>query len=193
MKNSEWIDLEKLEQLMQSKPYAELSHEEKEWVSQWMESPDEYDVLRKSEVQMRQYFHDSNVNPPVQSTLTQLTKHLKTKTSKQRVGFWWQLKPSLSAWSMAILFGGVGWWIGQSANSTVAKTETVQSTIIRDTIYIDSQPDTIFSERVIYRDRPVILTGGSHDKESSKKSSESNGINMKEKEELEKLLVSGTK
>lgn len=192
MKNSEWIDLEKLERLMLSKPYAELSHEEKEWVSQWVESPIEYDVMRKSETQMRQYFHDSKVIPPATSTLVELTNHLKRKTSKQRVGFWWQLKPSLSTWSMAILFGSVGWWIGQSTNSNAAKPETVQSTVIRDTIYMASQPDTVFREKIIYKDRPVILTRRNNGIESKSVSSKSNGINMKEKEELEKLLVSGT-
>jgi hypothetical protein len=191
MKNSEWIDLENLERLMLSKPYAELNHEEKEWVSQWVESPVEYDVMRKSETQMRQYFHDSKVIPPAPSTLVELTNHLKRKTSKQRVGFWWQLKPSLSTWSMAILFGSVGWWIGLSTNSNVANTKALQSTIVRDTIYVASQPDTIFTEKIIYKDRPVIFTRSNNNPES-KKSSESNGINMKEKEELEKLLVSGT-
>jgi hypothetical protein len=192
MKNSEWINLEKFEQLMQSKPYAELNHEEKEWVSQWVESSDEYEMLRKSETKIRQYFLDNQVNPPASTTLAQLTMHLKRKPGKQHAGLWWQFKPSLSAWSMAILFGSVGWWIGQSTNSNIAKAEALRSPIVLDTIYIASQPDTVFREKVIYRDRPVILTRRSNDIESSKKSTESNGINMKEKEELEKLLVSGT-
>ncbi len=192
MKNSEWIDLEKLEHLMQSKSYTELNHEEKEWVNQWVESSDEYETLRKSETKIRQYFYDSPVNPPAESTLAQLTNHLNGKICKQPAGLWWQFKPSLSSWSMAILFSCVGWWIGQSTSSIVAKGEAIPSTIVRDTIYLASQPDTVFREKVIYRDRPANLTRRSNDIESGKKPSESNGINMKEKEELEKLLVSGT-
>lgn len=192
MKNSEWIDLEKLERLMQSKSYSELNHGEKEWVSQWVESADEYDGLRKSETKIRQYLLDNQFNPPAAKTLTQLTNHLKKKTSKQPAWVWRRFKPSLSAWSTAILFGSVGWWIGQSAtNSNTAKTESIKSTIVRDTIYVQSQPDTVFTERVIYKDPPVKLTRSS-DMELNQQSSESNGINMKEKEELEKLLVSGT-
>jgi hypothetical protein len=191
MKNSEEFDLEKLEWLMKSKSYTELSNEEREWVSQWMESASEYDLLRKSEIQMRQYFDDSKIDPPASSTLAQLVNHLKKKNRMQQAGVWWQIKPSLSTWALAILFGCVGWWIGQSASSPVAQQEVITSTIVRDTIYIASKVDTIFMEKVIYKDRPVILTKNNSIKEL-KNTSGSNGINMKEKEELEKLLVSGT-
>lgn len=190
MKNSEEIDLEKLELLMQNKPYSELNHDEKEWVNQWVESASEYDRLRKSETQMRQYFHDTRINPPALATVTLLTNHLKKKTRAQQVGMWWQFKPSLSAWSLAILFGCLGWWIGQSTTSPVVKQGARTSAIIHDTIYIASQPDTVFTEKIIYKDRSVILT--KNNRESKNAASESHGINMKEKEELEKLLVSGT-
>jgi hypothetical protein len=192
MKNSEEFDLEKLELLMQSKSYAQLSREEKEWVSQWVESASEYDLLRKSEIQMRQYFHDSKTNPPASSTLAHLTNHLKKETRTQQAGLWGQFKPSLSVWSLAILFGCVGWWIGQSTSSPVTQPEVITSSIIHDTIYIASKADTIFTEKIIYKDRPVIVTRNNNSKEFKNTSSESNGINMKEKEELEKLLVSGT-
>jgi hypothetical protein len=43
----------------------------------------------------------------------------------------------------------------------------------------------------VYKDRPVILTRNLGTTDVNK-SIEKNGINMKEKEELEKLLVSGT-
>jgi len=192
MKNPEEINLEKLELLVQSKSFAELSHEEKEWVSQWVESGNDYDMLRKSETQMRQYFLDSKVNPPTLSTLTQLTSHLRKKARGQQIGLRWQFKPSLSAWALAIVFGCVGWWIGQSTTSPVTQSAGITSAIIHDTIYIASKPDTIVTEKVIYRDRPVILTKSVDKDRSSQKLSQPDGINMKEKEELEKLLVSGT-
>lgn len=191
MKNSDEFDLEKLEWLIQSKSYMELSNEEKEWVSHWMESASEYDLLRKSEIQTRQYFDDSKIDPPASSTLTQLTSHLKKKNRRLQAGIWWQFKPSLSTWALAILFGCVGWWIGQSASSPAAQQEVIISTTVRDTIYIASKADTIFTEKIIYKDRPVIMTRNDSSKEL-KNTSVSNGINMKEKEELEKLLVSGT-
>lgn len=191
MKNSDEFDLEKLEWLIQSKSYMELSKEEKEWVSHWMESASEYDLLRKSEIQMRQYFDDSKIDPPASSTLTQLTSHLKKKNRRLQAGIWWQFKPSLSTWALAIFFGCVGWWIGQSASSPAAQQEVITSTTVRDTIYIASKADTIFTEKIIYKDRPVIMIRNDSSKEL-KNTSVSNGINMKEKEELEKLLVSGT-
>lgn len=191
MKNSEWIDLEKLEQLMQSKSYTELSHEEKEWVSQWVESVDEYDALRTSETRIRQYFLESKVNSPDEAMLEQLTSRLKKKVAKQKAEVTWQFKPSISTWSIAVLFGCLGWWIGQSTTNT-STADAVQSIIIRDTIYLVSQPDTVFTERTIYKDPTVILARSGNTIQSIDKSSGSNGVNMKEKEELEKLLVSGT-
>ena len=191
MKNSEWIDLEKLEQLMQSKSYTELSHEEKEWVSQWVESVDEYDALRTSETRIRQYFLESMVNSPDEAMLEQLTSRLKKKVAKQKAEVTWQFKPSISTWSIAVLFGCLGWWIGQSTTNT-STADAVQSIIIRDTIYLVSQPDTVFTERTIYKDPTVILARSGNTIQSIDKSSGSNGVNMKEKEELEKLLVSGT-
>lgn len=190
MKNSKEIDLEKLELLMKSKSFAQLTEEEKEWVSQWVKSPGDYDVLREFETQMHQYFQDSKINTPASATLGQLKGHLKKKTRAQQAGIWWHLKPSLSAWSLAILFGFAGWWFGRSTSFPEAKPEVITSAIIYDTIYITSKPDTIFTEKIIYKDRPITRNMGS--KELKHPSSESNGINMKEKEELEKLLVSGT-
>lgn len=192
MKNSKEIDLEKLELLMKSKSFAQLSDEEKEWVSQWVKSPGEYDVLRKFETQMHDYFQDTKINTPASAALGQLKGHLRRKTREQQAGIWWHLKPSLSTLSLAILFGFVGWWFGRSTTSPEAKPGVIKSAIVYDTIYIASKPDTIFTEKIIYKDRPVILTGNMDSKELKHPSSESNGINMKEKEELEKLLVSGT-
>lgn len=191
MKNSEWIDLEKLEQLMHNKSYSELNHEEKDWVSRWVKSVDEYDALRTSETRIRQYFLESKVNSPDEAMLEQLTSRLKKKVAKQKAEVTWQFKPSISTWSIAVLFGCLGWWIGQSTTNT-STADAVQSIIVRDTIYLVSQPDTVFTERTIYKDPTIILARSGNTIESLDKSSGSNGVNMKEKEELEKLLVSGT-
>ncbi len=191
MKNSEWIDLEKLEQLMHNKSYSELNHEEKDWVSRWVKSVDEYEALRTSETRIRQYFLESKVNSPDEAMLEQLTSRLKKKVAKQKAEVTWQFKPSISTWSIAALFGCLGWWIGQSTTNT-STADAVQSIIVRDTIYLVSQPDTVFTERTIYKDPTIILARSGNTIESIDKSSGSNGVNMKEKEELEKLLVSGT-
>jgi hypothetical protein len=91
---------------------------------------------------------------------------------------------------MSVLFGSLGWWIGQSTNEK-SQTQTFSPVVVHDTIYVASKPDTIFTEKVVYKNRPIILTRNPRTMDVNK-SIEKNGINMKEKEELEKLLVSGT-
>jgi hypothetical protein len=63
-----------------------------------------------------------------------------------------------------------------------------------DTVFIASKPDTIIRERIVYVKTPATAPALQTAKsvqfipvETSK------GVNMKEKEELEKLLVSGSR
>lgn len=186
MKN-EMIDLEKLEQLIQSKSYADLSEEEKEWVKKWVTISDEYNNLRSSEIEIRQYFRNTKITPSPE-TLTQLTTRLRKKP-RERNSFFWQLKPSFGSVLVSVFLGGLGWWIGQSSNDSTL-IQAVNTLVVHDTIYVASKPDTIYTEKVVYKDRQVILTRSASTE--GNKPIEKNGINMKEKEELEKLLVSGT-
>jgi hypothetical protein len=190
MKNHELMEVEKMEQLMRNKSYDELNSEEREWVNQWIDSLEEYELLRKSEIQIRQYLQKERVNPPDQKVLTHLTSRLRLKSAAS-TEMGWTLKPSWSVLLVACFFGFAGWWIGNStsANNPV---NALQQVVIRDTIYRASKPDTIVIEKVIYRDRPVILTKSVDNDKSNQNPSQPDGINMKEKEELEKLLVSGT-
>ncbi len=92
---------------------------------------------------------------------------------------------------MIALFFGVGsWWATSSHNQLKPQEQVLTSSIVYDTIYVASKPDTVFTEKVVYRDQPVILTR--IDVVEKNKPMDKNGINMKEKEELEKLLVSGS-
>lgn len=186
MKN-EMIDLEKIEQLIQSKSYADLSEEEKEWIGKWVISAGEYENLRSSEFEIRQYFQNTKVTPKPE-TLIQLTNHLRIR-SRARPNLFWQLKPTFGAVLMSVFLGGLGWWIGQSSNDS-PQIQAVNTVVVHDTIFVASKPDTIFTEKVVYKDRQVILTRSTSTEVNYP--IEKNGISMKEKEELEKLLVSGT-
>lgn len=190
MKKTDEIELERLELLIQSKSFVELNREEREWIGKWINSPGEYENLRSSEIEIRQYFLNTKVADPDSETLIHLTKRLRMTKSRQSSGKYWLLKPSLGAVIMSVLFGSLGWWIGQSTNEK-SQQQTFSPIIVHDTIYVASKPDTIYTEKVVYKDRPVILTRNLGTTDVNK-SIEKNGINMKEKEELEKLLVSGT-
>jgi hypothetical protein len=190
MKNIE-LDLERVERLIRSKSYAELSNEEKVWLSPWVTSSHEYETLRNSETKIRKYFLDNRISAPDPKILLRLTTHLKTNSIRRQEHSWWQLKPAIGVAGVAVIFGFAGWWIGQSSHDE-SSSGIRSSAVVRDTIYIMSKQDTIFSEKVIYRDRPIRLTRNSDQTKPDITPSQVNGINMKEKEELEKLLVSGT-
>jgi len=188
MKNPEMFDLERLEQLIQRKSYFELSKEEKEWVSLWIKSQEEYENLRSSEIEVRKYFQYTSVTPNPE-TLERLTKHLRIR-SRESAYLFWQLKPTFGALLISIFLGGLGWWIGNSSNNS-PQAQALNPVVVHDTIFVASKPDTVYTEKVIYKERQIIMTRSANTTEL-KKSIEKNGINMKEKEELEKLLVSGT-
>lgn len=183
-------DIDKIENLLQSKTFDQLSPDEKFWVSQWIESETEYENLRKANSQIRHYFFNSKIDAPDSATLGTLTNHLRRLESKKQMRLRWQFKPSVGALIMSVLFGSLGWWIGHSTNEN-SQTQTFNPVVVHDTIFVASKPDTVFTEKVVYKNRPIILTRNSGTKDVNK-SIEKNGINMKEKEELEKLLVSGT-
>jgi hypothetical protein len=183
-------DIDKIESLLKNKAFIQLSSEEKFWISQWIESETEYENLRTAESQIRHYFFSGKIDAPDSVTLGKLTNHLRRLESKKQTRLSWQLKPSMGALLMSALFGSLGWWIGQSTNEDSQK-QTFNTVVVHDTIFVASKPDTIFTEKVVYKNRPVILTRNPGTTDVNK-SIEKNGINMKEKEELEKLLVSGT-
>lgn len=181
-------DVDKIENLLRNKTFDQLSPDEKFWVSQWIESETEYENLCKADSQIRHYFFSSKIDAPDSATLGTLTNYLRRLESKKQPRLSWQLKPSVGALLMSVLFGSLGWWIGQSTGEK-PQTQTFNPVVVHDTIFVASKPDTIFTEKVVYKTRPVILTrSGNID---VNKQIEKNGINMKEKEELEKLLVSG--
>lgn len=182
-------ELDRIENLLQTKTFIELTSEEKIWVSQWIGSELEYENLRKSETKIKQYFLKSESVAPNPDGLNQLKARLTLKQAQSLN--WWQAK--VPAWSTLLVAGcfGVGaWWLTSSSDKVI--TQQQLTSVVYDTVYVTTKPDTIFIQQVVYRERPVLLTKSIKQLES-KNSVPSSGINMKEKEELENLLVSGSR
>jgi len=183
-------ELEKLESLMQSKAFAELTTEEKLWVSQWIESEAEYTNLRKANREISQHLISTNQAVPDPKILTQLKASLRAKQIVSQLN-WWQVKmPGWSTGVIASFFCVAGWWIGSSSNEVIK--EQVYSPIVYDTVYLASKPDTVFIQQVVYRERS-LLAKTVKQLETLTTETPAKGINMKEKEELENLLVSGSR
>ena len=177
-------DFEKFEALLQSKSYRELTPQELQYVNQWVESAQEYEALRASGKQVVAWFNANPVSKPVKESLQQLKHSLRVQHQSTH-NIWYKL-----VWGYAVtalIFGVLGWWIGQPQIKPEPVT-LVEQVTVRDTLYVASKPDTVFQEKIIYRDRPVILTTQTRQPESKNEK----GVSMKEKEELDKLLVSGS-
>jgi hypothetical protein len=184
-------ELEKLESLLQGKAFEELTAEEKIWVGQWIESEIEYTNLRTAEGEIKKYLVNADPIAPNPKLLTHLKVQLKTRQASLKA-YWWQVRtPGWSTLLIAMVFGASGWWIGSSPmNLNIEQASS--PTIVYDTVYLASKPDTVFIEQVVYKDRPLIMRITKQVEDMSVKNSEK-GINMKEKEELENLLVSGSR
>lgn len=188
MKEQVWNEYEVFEGLVSKKSYSELSADELNLVNQFIANEQEYEAFRISGLKMKRWFRENPVVGVTDKALSGLKRDFK-RAHQSEVSFsWW--KVSVGYAMAAIVFGFGGWWIGQSTNEN-SQTQTFNPVVVHDTIFVASKPDTIFTERVVYKNQPVILTRN-HGTSDENKSIEKNGINMKEKEELEKLLVSGT-
>lgn len=177
-------DFEKFEALLHAKSYGELTPAERKLVNQWVESEEEYQALRSSAQQMAAWFKLNPVSAPGNEVLAKLKRSLKKEKHSRVVEF--GVKPIWGYAATALLFGGLGWWIGQPEEVPIPKP-IVEQVLVRDTVYM-TQVDTIFLERVIYRE-PAMVANKPIKPEGQK---DIRGISMKEKEELDKLLVSGT-
>ncbi|CAN5394857.1 hypothetical protein BH10BAC4_BH10BAC4_24960 [soil metagenome] len=131
------------------------------------------------------------------STDAEKLKSLKSIIRKeQRGAFAWynliQLKVPAYVTALLVIFSGMVGWIGLPVGKKeIATLPPVKS----DTIFV-TKVDTVFKERIVYR-QPVNVIAASLKKgepaELQQKSKPTSvGVSMKDKEELNKLLVSGS-
>ncbi|MGC4023341.1 MAG: hypothetical protein QM734_16045 [Cyclobacteriaceae bacterium] len=178
-------ELNRFEQLLKQKSFKSLNEEERNFVFQFIGSEDEYESLRNTENELQAFFDREQKLQPRNETLR------KIKQSRAIIlpqNFW--IRPSVPTYVVALLLiigGAIGWWSGAQFGSEKIIVEKIVSHT--DTLRIVSAPDTIVRERIIYLpSRKMILAGQPETKEAVT----TKGVNMKDKEELERLLVSGT-
>jgi hypothetical protein len=176
-------EYEDFEKLLTEKSYSELTANELKLISQFVTSQQEYESFRLSGLEMKKWFQDNPVMNKSDESLLKLKRGLRQQQPVDNFSLW---KVSIGYAMVALLFGFGGWWMGKSEPPVpVTKVEKI---LMHDTVYITSKPDTVFRERIIYKDRPIILTTNNHQPEIQN----TKGISMKEKEDLDKLLVSGS-
>lgn len=180
---------ERFEQLLRTSPYHELSAEDKNWVSQFVGSEEEYEAMRQATIILEK--HDAASIQPDPAVLKSLRKAWDAKRSPALSAnrFGWSL-PAYAAIPAFFLVGVICWWIGRSWNKDTIYVDRMVTRV--DTIRVASKPDTVVIERVVYKSVNIpSMTATTATKQSEVSPMVNRGVNMKEKEELEKLLVSG--
>lgn len=184
MKEHVWNEYEVFERLITEKQYSELSADELKLVNQFIRDEQEYDAFRLSGLNIERWFRDNPVVGVNDRTLANLKQEFKRAHRPQISFAWW--KVSVGYAMAAVVFSFGGWWLGQSEKH--ASSTRIEQVLVYDTIYVATKPDTVVREKIIYRDRPFILTTTKQQNETPI----AKGVSMKEKEELDKLLVSGS-
>lgn len=180
-------ELDRFETLLRQHAYEALSQEEKEWVKQFVASADEYESMRRTSQELEKHFASSPSTVPDVAVLTSLQKHFHLKKEESRIESRWSV-PAWAAMLALVVAGGSGWYAGTRTGPREVYVERIVAKT--DTLLVASRPDTVLVERVVYRNVPAMIPV-SVSQPAPAKTPAAKGINMKEKEELEKLLVSG--
>jgi hypothetical protein len=181
-------NIERLELLLSTKTWEQLSPDEKALAMQELGSVEQYVLMRKIGQTLVQNEPELSPDPEILATITRAFQE-KHKPVWQRALEW--RVPAYALIIPVLLIVAV---ILISVRPVTNATQTSKVTLpVRDTLYVKLAPDTVFVERTVIRyvekpkEVPAYTIVNTSDKESG-----DDGVNMKENEELEKLLVSGS-
>jgi len=184
MTGKDSLDFNEFEKLLLEKPFSELSATELKRVREFVADEQEYEELRLAGTEIKNWLARTPIAATRDKVLPDLVREFNRVHQRSRNFSGHRVFAGYAA--AAVVFGLLGWWLGQMEKPTArAAAERV---LVYDTIYLPAKPDTIFSERVIFRTRSVIRNTTT----SQYATQPVKGVSMKEKEELDKLLVSGS-
>jgi hypothetical protein len=177
---------DRFEALLRRYSYQELSPEDRAWVTAFVATEQEYESMRRVTLQLEERLAPADLTADP-SMLKSLQRSFDEKYTSG-LSFW--SPERYAAIAAALVVGALGWWAGSSWGG---KTIYIDRTITRiDTVHVKASPDTIILERVVYRSvslpPPTVVV---QHNDANPLPAVNRGVNMKEKEELEKLLVSG--
>jgi hypothetical protein len=188
---------EELESIIRQKDFAALTGEERELVLQTIGSEEEYETIRKIELAVSGEKLRSTLEPHAQ-TLRALQQRMKKHSGSFEWSDIFQVKvPAYVAVLAALAISVIIFSLRSSSPAERLSLKRANVPLTRvDTVYI-TKTDTVIRERIVYRQvnqsRQVSIPLKStpeapvHQRQPS-----AAGFSMKEKEELNKLLVSGS-
>lgn len=185
-------NLEKFEQLLQKHSYSKLTEEEKQWVKNFVSSEFEYESLRQVNSQLTNYFSDKNKLAPDSKVWATIKEDIPQAKRYSERSYWIAAPmPAYAALMVLILVSVLSWYGGVRYSSPKEYTQQKMPRV--DTVFIASKPDTVVRERIIYvkaNSLPAVIQVS---KIRTEDVPPKRGVNMKEKENLEDLLVSGSR
>jgi len=182
--------VEKLEELLSSKSFDELTPAEKELVFLELGSEAQYEAMRKIGVILVKKTAGLSPDPEILKSLQSSVREQKRGTFIMNM---LTVRIPLYAPLTLIIFVSLAAWISGNKVNPPHRITIVQT----DTVFLSNQPDTVFREKIIYRYvrlkkafpqdlRTTVQAQPEHQPEIR-------GVSMKENEVLEKLLVSGSR
>ncbi len=175
-----------LEQLLEHYSYEELANEERAWVNTFS-SQEEYEALRLLNKHLN--FSYKEKMKPRPETWQKIKTYQRINSKGFRVFEWFKWPVPLYAHAtMLAVVGTVFFWMGSKHSSSTIFLDRILTKV--DTVFVPTKADTIFKQKIVYI-KVVAPSNPSSEIEPVRKAVVSKGVNMKDKEELEKLLVSG--
>ncbi len=181
-------DVERIEHLLSTKGWEDLSTEEKEFAIQELGSEEQYALMRKIGQTLVSERPNLSPDPKIlahlHAELNELHPSLWKRVLQWRVPGYAMVIPLVAF--VVILYR----WPSKDTQADLRGSAIIRET---DTVYISKAPDTVYIERTevrYVRQQPVTPVYTVVKTDESPKGSD--GVSMKENEELEKLLVSGS-
>ena len=181
----------RLEELINAREWHELSAEEKQFILKELGPEAIFHSLKKVNTALASGQH-SKVEPR-DETLVMLKQKIRSKHREafSLLRFLSMKTPAYATMLLVMIALFVGWISGKNNPVEPIAVQTLYET---DTVRVTAPADTIFVTKVIYRDRPPLQQPIMSVVQNSPMQKEvvPMGVSMKEKEELDNLLVSGS-
>jgi hypothetical protein len=185
---------ERIEDLLQQKDYWQLTDAEKDIVIEILGSEEQYQLMRKVNEALVANRTDLSPDPAIRNRLQSLTRTRATQSAFAtiltfKVPAYAMVLVAIFAFVVAAMINdGTSEDQRQASNvSASARTRVVDTLYVRDTLYVD---------RIVVRYKQREAPKESHSyrvvNTEVREEKPEEGVNMKEQEELETLLVSGS-
>jgi hypothetical protein len=181
---------EKIDFLIQTKNWNELTPDEKNLIVKELGSEAAFHAFKEvnahlADSEKSKFSPDRSVLPALRSRMKQ--KHSPVPRLKKVLLF------PIPGYAF-VLFGLAMAFVFQSGGKHENDSHTTATLIKRDTVYVSSAPDTVYINRVVYKkvfvpQQPDVISVVNNDPQQQNTAI---GVTVKEKEELNNLLVSGS-